>query len=90
MFILFYLQIKQNSVYQKMDRIHQYHKLSEVKPDYYKLEVPILRATHQRAVFTTKELDLWLQKEFDVYSVSPARKKTGAAQSGITCVGLEF
>jgi hypothetical protein len=70
-----------------MDRIRQYHKLSEVKPDYYKLEIPILKPSHKRLVFTTKELQMWLHQEFGVYT---EKKSKIGGSTGVTCACLDF
>jgi hypothetical protein len=54
-----------------MDRILQYQKLIDVKPEYYILSTPYRQASHKRFIFNVKELELWYDEEFDVFTPGP-------------------
>ena len=61
-----------------MDKITQYYKLTNIKPDYYTLNLPYYVATKKRIVFNGKELELHYVNEFGVYAETEAKAKAEA------------
>jgi hypothetical protein len=68
-----------------MNYIHQYQELLEIKPDYYKLDMPFVKPSQKRFIFNVKELEFYRTQEFGVTGAdesSPAQK--------IVCLTMDF
>ena len=50
-----------------MDQILLYQKITDIKPDYGKLEIPSQRPSIKKVQFTLKELELHYYEEFKAY-----------------------
>lgn len=50
-----------------MDRIAQYQRLINIKPDYYELHSPYFMPTWYRFSTNVKEFHLWFDEEFGVF-----------------------
>lgn len=50
-----------------MDRIAQYQRLINIKPDYYELHSPYFMPTWYRFSANVKEFHLWFDEEFGVF-----------------------
>ncbi len=50
-----------------MNKISQYYKLSEIKPDYHKLLLPYNVSSRKKILFNEKELELHYVNEFKIY-----------------------
>lgn len=46
-----------------MDYIKQYQKLIDIKPDYYKLEIPFFRSSKKRFIFNIEEMEIWKKSQ---------------------------
>lgn len=51
-----------------MDKIKQYYKLTNIKPEYYALTIPYYTASKKRITFNAKELILYYLEEFGIYT----------------------
>jgi len=50
-----------------MDKIKQYHDLTEIRPDYHKLNIPLQKLSIKRVRFNKQELELHYNEEFGIY-----------------------
>lgn len=57
-----------------MDRIHQYLKICQVRPDYYNIPIPYQAITKKRLTFTLEETNLQFDKERGMYVAEPSKK----------------
>ena len=64
-----------------MDQIRQYQQISEVKPRFYKLEIPYHKPTLKRIQFNLKETQLYYDRDNSVYrkNNTSGNVKTGGA-----------
>ena len=72
-----------------MDKIRQYNKITDVKPEYYNLYIPMNKASKKKIIFNGKELELHYVKEFGTYVDDPHEFKVGGSEKNkITCLSL--
>lgn len=50
-----------------MDKIKQYYKMTNIKPEYHVLEAPYYTPSKKRIIFNGKELELHYSNEFHTY-----------------------
>ena len=50
-----------------MDKIKQYHKITNIKPEYHILIAPFYNPSRKRIIFNGKELELHYSNEFKMY-----------------------
>lgn len=50
-----------------MDKIKQYYNITNIKPDYFELELPLYRATKKRITLNGQELELFYNDELNYY-----------------------
>jgi len=60
-----------------MDIIRAYQKLSSIKPEFHKLNMPINTPSIKRINFNQQEIELYYNKEFGSYFSMSAHKKGG-------------
>ncbi len=74
-----------------MDQIILYQKITDIKPDYQRLELPSQKPSIRRVQFTLKELELHYHTEFKAYlTKSNLEKITGGADEKITVIEMVF
>jgi len=72
-----------------MEQIIQYQRLSEVKPRYYKVEIPYHKPSIKRIRFNLKETQLYYDHDKGVYSETEPAKKGGSSNSIIYVSDME-
>lgn len=50
-----------------MEKINQYYKITNVKPEYHRLDPPYYKPSKKRIMFNGKELELHYLNEFKTY-----------------------
>lgn len=50
-----------------MEKILQYYKIADIKPEYHTLYMPFYKPSKKRILFNGKELELHFDDEFQVY-----------------------
>lgn len=72
-----------------MDQIILYQKITDIKPDYHRLEIPSQKPSIKRVQFTLKELELHYYSEFKAYLTNSKLKKiTGGNDEKITVIEM--
>jgi len=61
-----------------MDKIQQYYKITNVKPEYHVLYIPYHKPSKKRIVLNGNELELHYVDEFSVYVEKNNELKVGA------------
>jgi len=70
-----------------MNQIYQYYKITNVKPDYYKLVSPYYNASKKRIIFNGKEVELHYSTEFKIYTEDQS-KKIGSSELNVLCINF--
>jgi hypothetical protein len=64
-----------NPIQTKMNRIRQYQKILEIKPEYHVLRRPFEQASQKRFIFNVHEMNLWLGEDGSTYLEEPDKSK---------------
>ncbi len=50
-----------------MDKIRQYHAITEIRPEYHELVPPYAKASRNKIVFNEREIELFYDREFNLF-----------------------
>jgi hypothetical protein len=67
-----------------MDKINQYYKISQVKPEYHVLFAPYYIPSKKRIILNGKELELHYYTEFQTYIEGDPASFIGGCEKKIT------
>lgn len=63
-----------------MEKIQQYLKINDIRPDYHRLLAPYERPSHKKIVMNLKEIELHYQKEFGIFIPAPNPPTRGGVE----------
>lgn len=71
-----------------MDKIFQYYKITNVKPDYHILESPYYNSSNKRIIFNGKDLELHYSDEFHTYIEEPLKYTVGGSEKKVIILSI--
>lgn len=70
-----------------MDKIKQYYKICDIKPEYYNIYDQFTKPSRKKIVFNGRELELYYVNEFGTYVDEPIDYKVGGSEKNkIICL----